>query len=210
VVAPISEDGHTTWQLYRAGARLTYTPAAVAYTMEPESWGEWYRQQLRWASGFFQIQRAYWREFRRPSTLLVIGGMMADLILAPLTYGATAWAVATDRLSPVPLAAWLVVFNVTTLVLASTVIGPRRAVANFLPHKVVAVATTSMYVMCGVREWVLGKHLGSWTGRHGLATEITPMSRRRKAVLTLGVGLLFGRPQRGRHRGTRVPILGSA
>lgn len=183
-VAAISEDGHTTWRLYRAGAKLTYTPAAIAYTMEPQTWRTWRRQQLRWASGFFQIQRAYWQEFRHPAVLLVIGGMLLDLVLLPVTYTATVWAAVTGRLEVGPLLLWLVGFNASTIAVAATVIGPRRALMNFFPHKVVALATTATYLGCGLREWGLGRHLTTWTGRQGRPAVITPMTQRRKTGLT--------------------------
>jgi hypothetical protein len=41
----------------------------------------------------------------------------------------------------------------------------------------------AIYFWTFIREWILGRHYVSWTGRQGRATEISPMSRRRKLVL---------------------------
>ena len=41
-----------------------------------------------------------------------------------------------------------------------------------------------IYFWTLIREWILGRHYMSWTGRQGRATEIAPMSPRRKKVLT--------------------------
>ncbi|MGH8885812.1 MAG: glycosyltransferase [Egibacteraceae bacterium] len=43
-VDAISEDRLTTWDLYAHGARITYTPAALVYTQEPETLKTYYKQ----------------------------------------------------------------------------------------------------------------------------------------------------------------------
>ena len=41
---PIGEDTELTWRMYEQGFTLRYSPEAIAYTREPESFGEFLRQ----------------------------------------------------------------------------------------------------------------------------------------------------------------------
>jgi hypothetical protein len=43
-----------------------------------------------------------------------------------------------------------------------------------------------------IREWVIGRHLTSWTGRHGRRAAITPMSARRKVALSAAAAVTAG------------------
>ena len=41
-----------------------------------------------------------------------------------------------------------------------------------------------------VREWILGRHLTTWTGRHGRRATLTPMSPQRKRRLLTAAAVL--------------------
>jgi hypothetical protein len=66
-----------------------------------------------------------------------------------------------------------------------------------VPWFLVNIYTRWLYMAALFREWVLGRHYSSWTGRQGRATVITPMSRQRKIGLAataavLSLALLIG------------------
>jgi cellulose synthase/poly-beta-1,6-N-acetylglucosamine synthase-like glycosyltransferase len=211
VEAPISEDGHLTWRLYEHDARITYTPDALARTQEPETWRAWHRQQKRWASGFFQILAGHTREFRKPRCLLVVGSMLYDLVSMPFTYALTATLAARGTVHWAWILGWLTAYNTVTLLVAARMLGLRQALLSFVPHKVVAVATSWMYVWCGLREWVLGKHLTSWTGRQGRPAAMTRVPASRwfgaAALLTVAGVYLAGFALPAALSGTAVPAI---
>ena len=68
--------------------------------------------------------------------------------------------------------------------LVASVVGIREAVLGFLPWLIVNWYTRWLYLAALFREWILGRHYASWTGRQGRATVITPMTSRRKLALT--------------------------
>ncbi len=196
----ISEDTHTTWQLYRAGFKLTYTAKAVSYSHEPETFASYYGQVRRWAAGSFQVMAEYWREFRKPAVLLVVGTSLFDLIMLPTTYLGALWLGARSSGFRQTLLLSMTVWFIATYVLAARVIGLREAAVCFLPHKVVSPINRFVYAWSMVRELILGRHYASWTGRQGRGTVITPMTRQRRiglagtsaglAALSLGVWLI--------------------
>jgi cellulose synthase/poly-beta-1,6-N-acetylglucosamine synthase-like glycosyltransferase len=205
----ISADMDATWALHKGGYRVGYTPRAVALTQDPETFGEYRRQMRRWAAGYFQNMAKYRRQLWHWRSMLVVGTALVDLVSLFWAYGLLAfWAVTGQGEALVATyAVWVVAHMVVNIVLVTTVVGAREALLGLGPWVVMNLYNRWLYLAALGREWVLGRHYASWTGRHGFATEITPMSRRRKAVLTLGVGLLFGRPRRGRYRGARMPLL---
>ncbi len=182
----ISEDTHTTWQLYRAGFKLTYTPAALSYSLEPETLASYRGQIRRWSAGSFQVMAEYWREFRRPTVLLVVGTALLDLVLLPITYVSAAVLASRSPAFRGILLAVMVAWFAITLTLVARVVGWREALACFVPHKIVSPINRFTYAWAMVRELVLGRHYGSWTGRQGRAKVITPMSPLRRRVFASG------------------------
>jgi len=71
---------------------------------------------------------------------------------------------------------------VVTTGLVATVVGLREALLGVGPYWIVNVYNKWLYLCALGREWVLGRHYASWTGRHGDATVITPMSLERRRV----------------------------
>ncbi len=182
----VSNDMNLTWELYRAGYRLTYTPEAVSYTLEPEGWGIYRKQMSRWAAGYFQNVAKHRRQLAHPAAALVGLTALFDLISLPVTYGLLAWGLL--RGGPAGwLWAWVLAHHTLIVTLVAKDLGWRRSLRTSLDYLVVNVLNKYIYLWTFVREWLLGRHYASWTGRQGRDTVITPMSPLRRRVLLSGV-----------------------
>lgn len=180
----ITCDMDLTWSLYDAGYTTTFCHNALAYTYDPETFAVYTKQMRRWASGFFQnFQTHYAQVLRSPSALLVVGSLLFDLLMMPVTYtGVFLWA----RHDPTSLR-WLgpsmAVHAAITIFIASRTITWKQAILGFPCYWLANWWNKAIYLWTFIREWILGRHYTSWTGRQGRATEITPMTRRRKIGL---------------------------
>jgi hypothetical protein len=68
-----------------------------------------------------------------------------------------------------------------------------RPPSAIVPYTLVNYYNKWLYLCGFTREWILGRHYASWTGRQGRKTVITPMTWRRRVGLTqIGVGLAAG------------------
>lgn len=188
----ISADMDATWAMHAAGYKLGYTADAVAYTMDPETFRVWRLQMRRWAAGYAQNMAKYRREILHPRALLVVGTALFDLVSLFVAYGVIAYAIVTGRgLLLVSLyGGTLAIRLLLNIVLVATVVGLREAILGFFPWLVMNFYTRWLYLSALGREWILGRHYTSWTGRQGRATVISPMTSRRKAILTLGLSAL--------------------
>jgi poly-beta-1,6-N-acetyl-D-glucosamine synthase len=186
----ISADMDATWAMHKAGFKLGYTAKAVALTVDPESFTVWRAQMRRWASGYAQNMAKYRRQILRPSALLVVGTALFDLFSLAWGYAFIIWAISTGHAHT--LFGWYLVLlaahAVLNITLVATVVGLREAVLGFVPWFFVNFYTRWLYISALLREWVLGRHYASWTGRQGRATVITPMTTARKKTLS-GVAL---------------------
>lgn len=199
----ITCDMDLTWSLYEAGYRTSFCHRALAYTYDPETFTVYLSQMRRWASGFYQNFARHRRQLARsPAAALVVGSLLYDLLSLPVAYALVAWWAVANPSSLEWIGGWLAVHVGATTLIASRTIGWRQAVAGYPAYWLVNWLNKGLYVWTGVREWVLGRHYASWTGRQGRGTVITPMPRRRKAMFTVGLSLLFGPPRRGRYRRT--------
>ena len=190
----ITCDIDLTWSLYDAGYKTTFCHQALAYTYDPETFAVYTKQMRRWASGFFQnFQTHYAQVLRSPSALLVVGSLLFDLLMMPVTYiGVLLWA-RHDPSSLRWLAPSMAVHAAITIFIASRTITWKQAIVGFPCYWLANWWNKAIYLWTFIREWVLGRHYTSWTGRQGRATEITPMSRRRKIGLissSTGLGLV--------------------
>jgi hypothetical protein len=80
---------------------------------------------------------------------------------------------------------------VVTTALVASVVGVKQALKGVVPYTLVNYYNKWLYTCAFFREWILGKHYASWTGRQGRKTVITPMTRKRKVVLSsVGASLL--------------------
>jgi cellulose synthase/poly-beta-1,6-N-acetylglucosamine synthase-like glycosyltransferase len=192
----ITCDMDLTWSLYEAGYTTTFCHQALAYTYDPETFAVYTKQMRRWASGFFQnFQTHYGQVLKSPSALLVVGSMLFDLLMMPVTYvGVFLWA-RHDPSSLRWLAPSIAIHAAITIFIASRTITWKQAIVGFPCYWLANWWNKAIYLWTFIREWILGRHYTSWTGRQGRATEITPMSRRRKIGListAAGLGLVVG------------------
>jgi biofilm PGA synthesis N-glycosyltransferase PgaC len=192
----ITCDMDLTWSLYDAGYTTTFCHQALAYTYDPETFAVYTKQMRRWASGFFQnFQTHYGQVLRSPSALLVVGSLLLDLLMMPVTYTfVVLWAL-HDPASLRWLVPSIAVHAAISCFIASRTITWKQAIVGFPCYWLANWWNKAIYFWTFIREWILGRHYTSWTGRQGRATEITPMSRRRKIgliSLSAGIALVVG------------------
>jgi hypothetical protein len=137
----------------------------------------------RWASGFFQNFQAHRDQVvRSPASFLVVGSLLLDLLTLPVTYTLVALWALHDAGSLRWLVPCIAIHALITTFIASRTITWKQAIIGFPCYWIANWWNKAIYLGTFFREWVLGRHYVSWTGRQGRATEITPMSRRRKTV----------------------------
>jgi biofilm PGA synthesis N-glycosyltransferase PgaC len=181
----ITCDMDLTWSLYQAGYRTTFCHTALAYTYDPETFSVYTQQMRRWASGFFQNFEAHRGQVvRSPAALLVVGSLLFDLLMLPVTYTLVViWAL-HDADSLRWLGPSIVLHAAITCFIASRTITWRQAITGFPCYWAANFWNKAIYFWTFIREWILGRHYVSWTGRQGRATVIAPMGRIRKIALT--------------------------
>jgi biofilm PGA synthesis N-glycosyltransferase PgaC len=189
----ISADMDATWAMHAAGYRLGYAADAVALTVDPETFTVWRAQMRRWASGYAQNMAKYRRHLLHPRSLLVVGTALFDLVSLFWSWIFFGYLIATGhgRLLLTVYAVYFGAHVVLNIGLVATVVGVREALVGFVPWFLVNFYTRWLYIAALFREWVLGRHYASWTGRQGRATVITPMTRRRKLVLAAVTALVL-------------------
>ncbi|HEY6277328.1 MAG TPA: glycosyltransferase [Streptosporangiaceae bacterium] len=189
----ISADMDATWALHRARYKLGYAGKALAYTYDPETFKVYRSQMRRWSSGYFQNMAKYRRELLHWRSMLVVWTALFDLCCLFIYETVLAVTLATGhyRLA-FSFAVWLGVHAVITTFLVATVVGVKDAVLGYFPYLVVNYYNKWLYLCAFVREWILGRHYSSWTGRQGRKTVITPMTGRRKITLLCLVAALAG------------------
>jgi cellulose synthase/poly-beta-1,6-N-acetylglucosamine synthase-like glycosyltransferase len=180
----ITCDMDLTWSLYRAGYRTTFCHRALAYTYDPETFSVYTKQMRRWASGFFQnFQEHRGQVFRSPASMLVVGSLLFDLLSLPITYAlVTTWALQNPS-SLKWLAPSIAIHMAISMAIVTRTITWKQALVGFPCYWIANWWNKAIYFWTFIREWVLGRHYMSWTGRQGRATEIAPMSTVRKMWL---------------------------
>ena len=186
----ITCDMDLTWSLYEAGYTTTFCHQALAYTYDPETFKVYTKQMRRWASGFFQNFQAHKGQVvKSPAALLVVGTLLFDLLTLPVTYAA---AVMLALHSPSSLD-WMIpsiaIHWAIAMVIVTRTITLKQALVGFPCYWLANWWNKGIYLWTFVREWILGRHYMSWTGRQVRKTEIAPMSARRRSVL-IAVGAL--------------------
>jgi len=191
----ITCDMDLTWSLYTAGYKISFCHQALAYTYDPETFRVYTEQMKRWASGFFQNFQSHKREaLRSPSALLVVGMLLFDLLMLPVVYLAALWLALRHGVNHhwlLMLGGSIAVHFAICMTVVTRTISWRQAVVGFPCYWIVNWWNKAIYLWTFVREWILGRHYQSWTGRQGRATVISAMSRRRKFGLSLSAALLL-------------------
>jgi cellulose synthase (UDP-forming) len=116
--AGLAEDMHTAMRLYAKGWRSVYVPEMLTRGLVPSSLGAYYKQQLKWACGCFDLLLYAYPRLFRAFTLQqkvhyfckplyyargLFGLVDVALPILCLTTGLVAW-----RISPVEFAIWYV------------------------------------------------------------------------------------------------------
>jgi hypothetical protein len=111
-----------------------------------------------------------------------------DLLALPVSYAYIVWFAFTDPHLLRWCWAWVLGHMLVTTVLVATVVGWREAVLGVVPYTLVNFYNKGVCLWAFVREWILGCHYASWTGRHGRATVITPLQPARATGLAWATG----------------------
>jgi hypothetical protein len=110
--------------------------------------------------------------------------------MLPITYSfAIIWFI-RDPATLKWLGLSLVIHWAISMAMVTRTITWRQALIGFPCYWVANWWNKAIYLWTFVREWILGRHYVSWTGRQGRATEIAPMSaRRRKTLAALALSM---------------------
>jgi biofilm PGA synthesis N-glycosyltransferase PgaC len=180
----ISADMDATWALHKARYRLGYAGSAIAYTYDPETFTVYRQQMRRWGSGYFQNMAKYRRELLHWRAMLVVWTALFDLCSLFWAEGVLGYSVLTGAYGYLRvLLFWVLIHQTVTVILVASVVGIKEAVLGVVPYTIVNFYNKWLYFCAFVREWVLGRHYASWTGRQGRKTVITPMTTARKIGL---------------------------
>ncbi|MEE1787718.1 glycosyltransferase family 2 protein [Streptomyces sp. SP17BM10] len=189
----LCEDVELALKMNRAGRKAGFVPGAYVCVRDPGTWSVYWAQTHRWAAGWAQaLYKHRGLFFRNWGFTRVFGAMLVDSALMASGYLSLLYQLATrfthfDTFRWMGL--WFLAMVALTFGTAALQIGIRRTIACYPAYLVVGTMGTVVSLWVMFREWVLGRHLTSWTGRQGRRVTITRMSERRRLVLTLmGVG----------------------
>lgn len=187
----VTEDFNLTWALHRHGYPLAFTPEAIVYTQEPTSFRELIGQMHRWTAGFAQCMVTHRAPLLDPAAFIVVVSLAGDAFLGGLAT-LTFFPFVVDRGISACWRWWgwlWILVTTASIGVAINQLGVRNT-AHCLPGWLILQALTGPITTWWlVQEWVLGRHLTTWTGRHGCRPIMTHMSTRRKKVLTTGAAL---------------------
>jgi cellulose synthase/poly-beta-1,6-N-acetylglucosamine synthase-like glycosyltransferase len=207
----VTEDFNLTWALHRRGYSVAFTPEAFVYTQEPTSFRELIGQMHRWTAGFAQCMVTHRAPLLDLASCLVVVSLTGDALIGGLA-----------TLTFVPFVArhgvracwrwwgWLWIgISAASVGVAINQLGVRTTLRCLPGWLLLQTVTGPMATWWLIREWVLGRHLTTWTGRHGRKPALTPMSTRRKTGLltaTVLAGITTGAARRiTAHRAARTP-----
>jgi cellulose synthase/poly-beta-1,6-N-acetylglucosamine synthase-like glycosyltransferase len=187
----ITEDFNLTWALHRRGYSVVFTPEAFVYTQEPTSFRELIGQMHRWTAGFAQCMVTHQAPLMDLASFVVVVSLAGDALMGGLA-----------TLTFLPFAArhgvgacwqwwsWLWIgISAATIGVAINQLGVRTTLRCLPGWFVLQTVTGPVTTWWLVREWVLGRHLTTWTGRHGRRPTLTPMTSHRKAALAAAATL---------------------
>ena len=58
----LTEDSELSIRIYEAGYKIKFIPYAITYEQEPQKWGVWIRQRMRWVRGNNYVAKKFWKE----------------------------------------------------------------------------------------------------------------------------------------------------
>jgi hypothetical protein len=181
----VTEDFNLTWALHRGGYSVAFTPEAFVYTQEPASFRELIGQMHRWTAGFAQCMVTHQAPLVDLASFLVVVSLAGDALVGGLATVSFLPFVARHGLNACwRWWSWLwILISATSIGVAINQLGVRTTLHCLPGWFLLQTVTGPITTWWLVREWILGRHLTTWTGRHGRKPTLTPMSTRRKAVL---------------------------
>ncbi|MEU8517569.1 glycosyltransferase family 2 protein [Kitasatospora sp. NPDC048722] len=189
----LCEDVELALKMNRAGWKAGFVAGAYVCVRDPGSWSVYWAQSHRWAAGWAQALYKHRGLFLRSwGFARVFGAMLVDSALMAIGYLSLLYQLAT-RFTHFDafrwMGVWFLMMVAVTFGTAALQIGIRRTLTCYPAYLAVGTMGTVLSLWVMFREWVLGRHLTSWTGRQGRQVVITRMSERRRLGLTLaGVG----------------------
>jgi cellulose synthase/poly-beta-1,6-N-acetylglucosamine synthase-like glycosyltransferase len=61
----LTEDSELSIRIYEEGYKIKFIPYAITYEQEPQQWGTWIRQRMRWVRGNNYVVKKFWKEIPR-------------------------------------------------------------------------------------------------------------------------------------------------
>ena len=61
----LTEDSELSIRIYEEGYKIKYIPYAITYEQEPQQWGIWIKQRMRWVHGNNYVVKKFWKEIPR-------------------------------------------------------------------------------------------------------------------------------------------------
>jgi biofilm PGA synthesis N-glycosyltransferase PgaC len=182
----VTEDFNLTWALHRHGYPVAFTPEAFVYTQEPTSFRELIGQMHRWTAGFAQCMVAHQAPLLDLASFIVVVSLAGDALIGGLATLTFFPFFARHRLTACwRWWGWLwIMISAASIGVAINQLGVRttlRCLPGWFLLQTITGPVTTWWL---VQEWVLGRHLTTWTGRHGRKPTLTPMTPQRKAALT--------------------------
>lgn len=167
----LTEDVELAIKMNAQGHRAGFVRDAYVVVRDPDTTRVYWRQVHRWAAGWAQaIQKHKGLFLRRGGFARVFGAMVLDMVLLVAAYVSLTWHLATEG-GAFDVTAWagwwFVAMTLVGLTVSSRQLGVRKAVACYPAFMLVSTAATAFSLWVFFREWVLHRHLISWTGRQG-------------------------------------------
>ena len=182
----VTEDFNLTWALHRHGYPVAFTPQAFVYTQEPTSFRELIDQMHRWTAGFAQCMVTHQAPLVDLASFLVVVSLAGDALMGGLATLTFLPFVARHGLSACwRWWGWLwILISAATIGVAINQLGIRTTLRCLPSWFILQTITGPITTWWLIQEWVLGRHLTTWTGRHGRKPTLTPMTPQRKKALT--------------------------
>jgi cellulose synthase/poly-beta-1,6-N-acetylglucosamine synthase-like glycosyltransferase len=58
----LTEDSELSIRIYEEGYKIKFIPYAITYEQEPQQWGIWIKQRMRWVRGNNYVVKKFWKE----------------------------------------------------------------------------------------------------------------------------------------------------
>jgi len=58
----LTEDSELSIRIYEEGYKIKFIPYAITYEQEPQQWGTWIKQRMRWVRGNNYVVKKFWKE----------------------------------------------------------------------------------------------------------------------------------------------------